>query len=353
MCTDFVVYSEDRTVVNGRSMEYTTELHTQVLARSAGVAIEIEGEAGEKMPMTPKHSYIGMAGFGLPLVCDGMNSVGLSAGALWFPGSHYQARSNSPNTRNVFAGFFIDHLLGNYASVAEVAAAFAADAVRIVGDSFVAKKGPLHFTVHDAGGASLVIECIDGEARLHDNKVGVLTNLPPYPWQVANLGLYTHLTPWDSNSVTLGSLELDAPGSASGNPGIPGRGGGLSGIPGNSQPASRFVRTAYMKQFATPAANADEAILQAFHLLNGVDIVRGCVRNTKSKPHFCGLVKPKIEYDTTQWIVVKDMTNLKMYIRTAHSPLVYCVDMGTIDFSGKGAHTVPIPTGALAIPLKI
>lgn len=353
MCTDFIVKSEDGAVVNGRSMEFGTDLRVKVLVHSAGAAAELQGVGGEKMTTTPKHSYVGLSSFGLPFVTDGLNEKGLSAGALWLPGSRYQKAGASPTTRNVFAGFFTDYLLGHYASVAEVAAAFAADAVRIVGDKFVAKVAPVHFSVHDASGASLVIECIDGEAKLHPNEVGVLTNLPAYPWQVANLGLYTHLTPWDVNSVTLGALTLDAPGSASGNPGIPGHGGGLAGIPGNAQPASRFVRTAYMKQFALPAATADEAVSQAFHLLNGVDIVKGSVRSTKSKPHMCGLVKAKAEYDMTQWVVVKDLTNRRMFVRTYSSPLAYSVDLRTIDFAATRTHTVPIPSGALAIPLKI
>lgn len=355
MCTDFLLICEDRAVVNGRSMEFGIDLHPGVLVRSAGVAFELQGaEPSEKMMTTPKYSYVGLAAFNLPIVSDGMNSQGLSAGALWFPGSRYQPRSTSPKTHNVFVGLFTDWLLGHCATVADVVAAFAADAVRIVGDSFVAKIGPIHFSVHDASGASLVIECIEGEARLHDNTVHVVTNLPPFPWQIANLGLYTHLTPWDVDSVTLGALTLDAPGSASGNPGIPGHGGGLAGIPGNSQPASRFVRTAYMKQFALPAANADEAVAQAFHLLNGVDIVKGSVRSTKAKQLLCGLVKDrKTEYDMTQWVVVKDLTHRKMYVRLYSSPLVYSVDMNTIDFATTRTHVVPIPSGALAIPIKI
>lgn len=345
MCTDFLLVAGDGSFVGGRSMEFGRDLHTQIFVRGAGIVHTLTGfEAGEEFATTPKYGYVGTSSFGLPIVTDGLNVKGLSAGALWLPGSQYQAHGTSPATQNVLMAFFVDWLLGQYASVADVKAAFATDAVRVVGDAFLAKLGPLHFTVHDASGASLVIEFIDGAAHLHDNQVRVLTNLPTFPWQLANLGLYAHLTPWDVESVTLGALVLKAPGSASGNPGIPGHGSGLAGIPGNYQPASRFVRTAYMKEFALQAANADQAVVQAFHLLNGVDIVKGAVR-TK------GLLGT--DYDITQWVVVKDITNLRLFIRMYGSPLVYSVDLKAIDFAATSFRQIPVPGEALAIPLAV
>jgi choloylglycine hydrolase len=346
MCTDFLLVTQDGSFVNGRSMEFGRDLLTQIYIRGPGYAQELSGfEPGETMSTTPKYGYVGMSSFGLPIVTDGINVKGLSAGALWLPGSRYQTRATAPSTQNVLMVFFVDWVLGHCASVADVKAAFASDSVRVIGDTFISKIGPLHFTIHDASGASLVIEFIDGEAKLHDNTVRVLTNLPAFPWQIANLGLYAHLTPWDPGSINLGALTLAPPGSASGNPGIPGHGAGLAGIPGNYQPASRFVRTAYMKEFALPAVTADEAVCQAFHLLNGVDIVKGAAR-AKTKAG-------DTEYDITQWVVVKDLTNLRLFVRMYGSPLVYSVDLRSIDFPATRARQVPIPSGQLAIPLPL
>jgi choloylglycine hydrolase len=345
MCTDFLLLANDGSFVNGRSMEFGRDLHTQIFVRGSGVVHTLVGlEAGEELATTPKYGYVGTSSFGLPFVTDGINTQGLSAGALWLPGSQYQPKSSSPTAQNVLMAFFVDWLLGHCATVADVKAAFAADTVRVVGDGFLAKMGPLHFPVHDASGASLVIEFIDGLPQLYDNQVRVLTNLPTFPWQTANLGLYAHLSPWDTDSATLGALTLKAPGSASGNPGIPGHGSGLAGIPGNYQPASRFVRTAYMKEFALPAATADDAVVQAFHLLNGVDIVKGAAR---AKGLF------GTEYDITQWVVVKDLTNRRLFIRMYGSPLVYSVDLKAIDFPATKFRQIPVPGDALAIPLAV
>lgn len=345
MCTDFLLVAGDGSFVGGRSMEFGRDLHTQIFVRGAGVAHVLTGfDSGEEMAITPEYSYVGTSSFGLPFVTDGLNVKGLTAGALWMPGSQYQLRGTSPATRNVLMAFFVDWLLAHCASVADVKAAFAADAVRVVGDAFLGKLGPLHYTVHDASGASLVIEFAHGQVHLYDNPVRVLTNLPAFPFHLANLGLYAHLTPWDTESVTLGALTLKAPGAISGDPGIPGHGSGLAGIPGNYQPASRFVRTAYMKEFALPAATADEAVAQAFHLLNGIDIVKGAAR-AKS---LLGT-----DYDMTQWVVVKDLTNLRLFIRMYASPLVYSVDLKTIDFAATSFRQIPVPDKALAIPLTV
>jgi choloylglycine hydrolase len=346
MCTDFLLLAKDGSCVAGRSMEFGRDLHTQIFVRGSGVSHVLAGvEVGEQASYRPVYGYVGTSSFGLPFVTDGINVKGLSAGALWLPGSKYQTKSESPATQNVLMAFFVDWLLGHCATVADVKAAFANDAVRVVGDGFLAKMGPLHFPVHDASGASLVIEFVDGEARLHDNPVRVLTNLPTFPWQVANLGLYAHLTPWDVDSVTLGALKLAAPGSASGNPGIPGHGSGLAGIPGNCQPASRFVRTAYMKEFALTADTADDAVVQAFHLLNGVDIVKGAARSKG--------ILGATEYDVTQWVVVKDLANLRLFVRMYGSPLAYSVDLKTIDFPATSFRQIPVPSEALAIPLAV
>jgi hypothetical protein len=117
-------------------------------------------------------------------------------------------------------------------------------------------------------------------------------------------GLYAHLSNLDTKQVVFGKANdqdetgkslYEAPGSPSPTPplepyrstGIPGRGNGLTGIPGDFRPASRFVRTAYLKHFAVPPATTQEAVSQAFQLLNAIDIVKGSSpkkRRKKSSP---------------------------------------------------------------------
>ena len=50
-----------------------------------------------------------------------------------------------------------------------------------------------------------------------------------------------------------------------------GTGFGTLGIPGDSTSPSRFIRAAFMKEFAEEVQTADDGVNLAFHILNTVD----------------------------------------------------------------------------------
>lgn len=339
MCTDFLIQSADGTWVNGRSMEFGADLHTQLYVRAANVAGVMQGLEDETMAITPRYGFVGASSFSTALCTDGLNTQGLSAGALWLPGTQYQSPDLQHPERNVLCAFFVNWILAHCATAHDVRLALESDAVRVIGGKWLAKVGPLHYSVHDAKGNSLVVEFLDGKPRIHDNPVAVLTNRPVFPDQLQNLRNYVNLTPWDTESITLGSLDVETTG----------HGTGLVGIPGNASPPARFVRAAYLKQFALPTKTAAEAQTLAFHLLNTVDIPLGTVR-ARTKP---SLLHPTggVEYDYSQWTVVKDLTNLIYNIRMYTSPLTWCLDLKTLDFAGMNGKQVPIPVGQVALPL--
>jgi hypothetical protein len=64
---------------------------------------------------------------------------------------------------------------------------------------------PLHFTIHDAYGSSRVLEFLDGNPQglQHRNTVGVLTNAPPFAWQLFNIGNYVGLAALDAAPITI------------------------------------------------------------------------------------------------------------------------------------------------------
>ena len=224
MCTDLLIVSETGEgrdlVVNARSQEFDTELGYRLMLRKKGVTVQVTQPrkgSGLANPIpvdlcTAKYDYMGiiMTTAGKPWtavstsVFDGMNSAGLSVGSLNAPGSVYQPKSGEPGTNDVFIGFLVDWLLSNYATCKEVQSAFDTDKVRFVADAegyegpdgiaFVERHVHTHFAVHDANGKSLVIEFVEGKAKVTENPVGVLTNLPVFSWHMTNLGLYAHLS---------------------------------------------------------------------------------------------------------------------------------------------------------------
>ncbi len=187
---------------------------------------------------------------------------------------------------------------------------------------------PLHYPVHDAKGNSIVIEFIDGQIQIHDNPVGVLTNDPPFDWQLQNLRNYVGVTPWDAAPVKFGDLQVEQTG----------HGSGLASVPGNSTPPSRFVRATMMTNCAFPVDNLDDATTLAFHILNTVDIPKGTNR-------FKLLGKTVSDY--TQWTVVKDLTRRIYSVRFYESPQVYSVELDKIDLwtaDGKQLEVPHLPT---------
>ena len=63
----------------------------------------------------------------------------------------------------------------------------------------------------DPGPDGIVIEFTGGRMNVYDNPVGVVTNLPEFPWHLANLNNYSFLNNVDRNEGQFGKLKVSAP----------------------------------------------------------------------------------------------------------------------------------------------
>lgn len=332
MCTDFLITATDNTYVNGRSMEFGTNLKSQLMAHAPGEKFQSHAPWDRLgLSWTVKYGYVGMTVFGTSNMVDGMNTQGLSIGSLWLPGSSYPAVSQA--NQAVALIDFPSWVLGNCANVGEVQTAIESQTVQAWEGNLLDKLLPLHFPVHDAQGNSIVVEFWDKQAKVYTNPVAVLTNDPPFPFQLANLGNYAGLTPWDAQPVTFGQQKFKPSG----------HGSGMMGLPGDSLPTSRFIRAAYLKEYAQPPTNAATACNLAFHILNDVDIPLGTSRSKNLVGHQ--------EDDYTQWTVVKDLTNKILYTRFYDNMLVYSVNLKTLDFSSAAGKQFPVPSSPTSIDL--
>jgi len=114
---------------------------------------------------------------------------------------------------------------------------------------------------------SIVLECMKDGMKIYDNPVGVLTNNPPFDYQMLHLCDYLNLTP-EKPQNRFGLEDL-----------IPySRGMGAMGLPGDLSSASRFVRAAFTKANSVSGAGEDESVSQFFHILGSVAQTRGCCR---------------------------------------------------------------------------
>ena len=324
MCTDFLLQAadENNSVVIGRSMEFGEDLGSQILVGGRGTTKQSSAPDEPKggLSWTAKYGYVGLnvAKLGLPkLICDGMNEKGLSIGALWLPNYTQYSRTVSNKAQALDVKDFTNWVLGNFATVSEVKAELTG--VQIWADSLTNSHIPIHFSIHDASSESAVLEFLAGNTQglWQPNPVGVLTNAPPFEWQLSNIGNYAGLSAVDATPITIGGNTYNPPG----------HGSGMRGVPGDSTPPSRFIRLLFQKQFATQPENNADTISQALHLLNTVDIPLGTSAAKNEQPPSKG------NDDYTQWVVVKALTARTFSYRTAANPTLMQISFDELDLN--------------------
>ncbi len=340
-CTSFRVKSKDGGVLVGRSMEFGVELNSAIMVVPRGFRFTSPAPGGKQgLSWQAKYGFVGMNAKGIDVATDGLNEAGLSVHLLLLPGFAKYQEVASEDTARALAHVGVGNwILSNFATVEEVKAAIqnvTVFAYEPPGIGFL----PLHYAVHD-GKNALVIEYVDGQRHIYDNPVGVLTNSPPFEWQLTNLRNYINLTNLNVDSLKLGSYTIEPIG----------QGTGLLGIPGDYTPPHRFVRATALAYAAVPPPTAAEGANLAFHILNDVDIPLGPVADrTSAPPPGMPAGSPParaggLDYDFTQWVTVSDLTNKIYYFRTYKNLAIRKVDLRKLNFSGTTIRYINMESG--------
>ena len=130
----------------------------------------------------------------------------------------------------------------------------------------------LHWIIADKNECIVVESMADG-MHVYDNPVGVLTNNPPFPYQMAALNNYRGLSTKQPENTFAPGVELSAYS----------RGMGGLGLPGDLSSQSRFVRVAFTKQNSKSDDSENASVSQFFHILGSVDQQRGLCEVTDGK----------------------------------------------------------------------
>ena len=126
---------------------------------------------------------------------------------------------------------------------------------------------PLHWMVSDRE-ETIVLEAVSDGLKIYDNPVGVLTNNPPFDFQMFHLSNYMNVSAGQAENRFSKKIDLKACSKGM---------GGL-GLPGDLSSASRFVKAAFTRLNSVSGDSESESISQFFHILGSVDQQRGCVR---------------------------------------------------------------------------
>ena len=336
-CTGIRIIAEDKSVIRGRTMEFGVDTQSNVILVPRGTERTATAPDGAKgKTWTAKYASLGMNALGMPILVDGLNEKGLSVGLFYFPGyADYEAYEASDADKTIAPWELGTYILDNFATLDEVRAGVEDVVVPNVVFEQWNFVMPVHYIVMDSTGAALVIEFVDGKRAVHDNPIGVITNSPSFDWHLTNLNNYVNLGLENVPPNQLGPMKV---------PGF-GQGTGLLGMPGDFTPPSRFVRAAIFSYGVLQSADADDAMLESFHILNNFDIPRGVARDGKKDEH------GNIEADYTQWTATTDLTNRRYYIRTYENSAIRYVDLDDQDLDASEIKVWPVNSGEEVTPL--
>ena len=332
-CTAIDIQTKDGGVIAGRTMEWAFEMQWQVLSLPAGTPYQMTAPPSLKLPaiaLKTKYAVVGIGPGILPgnVLIEGQNSVGMGVSGNFLPGFTKYQTVAPLDKEYVSILDFGTWALGNFANVAELKVAL--PQVKVWADDSIS-AGPtpptLHFIFTDKSNDGLVVEYVDGQLRMYPNAAHVLTNAPTYDWHLTNVRNYLNLSVFGGSNLKVGTTNVTEMG----------QGTGLVGMPGDYTPAARFIRSAFLRHYATQPVNAQEGVQLIGHMLNNVDIPIG-IAATKNGD--------SIVSDYTQWVAIKDLTNNKMYIADYTHRLNYVV----LDLPKLFAQTVPTKILVSALP---
>jgi choloylglycine hydrolase len=328
-CTSVLLEAQDGGYVYGRTLEFGLQLNSQLMIMPRNLAITGTGPAGKVgeggLRWTTKYAAGGANALGLPVLLDGFNEKGLTGGLFNFPGyAEFQTVPAGKADRSIASFELLTYILTSFATVDEVRAALPniyVSGVKL--KEFDNMVPPVHVSLHDASGKSIAIEYTDGgKLAIYDNPAHVFTNSPPFPSQLQNLAQYQYVTANVLPPLKVGNLALSAPSS----------GVGMNGLPGGFLATARFVRAFFAQSSAPKLATSAASVSLAFHIMNGFDLPPGSIGVSATTGGEGGGVDG---YETTEWIAVSDMKNLRYYIKTYDNFDVRMIDLGKADLNAK------------------
>lgn len=307
MCT--AISYKSKTAYFGRNLdlEYSYEESVVITPREFPLPFRF------KKAKNTHYAMIGMAYVkdGYPLYYDAMNEKGIGMAGLAFEGNAVYQKVEE-GFDNVAPYEFIPWVLAQCATMEEVIELLAR--LRLVDVSFSEElpNSPLHWMISD-GVKSIVVEPLAEGVRIYENTIGVLTNNPPFPYQILNLSNYMRLTKKRPETTFADDLDLE----------VYSRGMGGIGLPGDLSSQSRFVRAAFVRLNSVQGETEEESVNQFFHILTSVEQQKGCVLLENGK------------YEYTLYSSCCSLARGIYYYATYEDRAVKAVDMKQEEFRGN------------------
>lgn len=256
-----------------------------------GRTLDLDCSYGENVVLTPRnfplyfrdaglsarhYAILGMATVkdNFPLYYDAVNEKGLCMAGLRFADNAYY-QPDTIGRLNIAPFELILYILSGCSSVNEAKRILDNISIADIPFSSILPNTPLHWIIADKD-SSITVEAVREGLFVYDNKIGVLTNNPPFPIMKHRLNNYAFLDVKEKEPVKFGSLSLEKYSL----------GLGALGLPGDFSSESRFIRVAFLKENSIKSETPSESVSQFFHIMSSVNIPKGCVLLPSGQPHY-------------------------------------------------------------------
>ncbi|HFE9682999.1 TPA: choloylglycine hydrolase [Clostridium perfringens] len=316
MCTGLALETKDGLHLFGRNMDIEYSFNQSIIFIPRNFKCV---NKSNKKELTTKYAVLGMGTIfdDYPTFADGMNEKGLGCAGLNFPVYVSYSKEDIEGKTNIPVYNFLLWVLANFSSVEEVKEALKNANIVDIPISENIPNTTLHWMISDITGKSIVVEQTKEKLNVFDNNIGVLTNSPTFDWHVANLNQYVSLRYNQVPEFKLGDQSLTALG----------QGTGLVGLPGDFTPASRFVRVAFLRDAMIKNDKDSIDLIEFFHILNNVAMVRGSTRTIEEKS------------DLTQYTSCMCLEKGIYYYNTYENNQINAIDMNKENLDGNEIKT--------------
>ncbi len=274
----------------------------------------------KKDTVNSHYAIIGMATVvdNTPLFYDATNEYGLSIAGLNFPeNAHYEDVKTDKD--NICQFEFIPWILGQCKDIKEAEKLL--KKINIVNIPYSEKfpVSPLHWIISDKHN-SLVVEAMMDGLHISENPIGILTNNPPFDYQLFNLNNYRGLNITNGENTFSQNTALNEYC----------QGLGAIGLPGDVSSMSRFIRIAFNKENSVCETDEMSSVSQFFHLLSSVEMCKGVCK------------VPSGRYDITVYSSCINTDKGLYYYTTYCNRQINCIDMHKIDLNGNTVSRYPL-----------
>ena len=311
-----------------------TAISYELGGRLFGRNLDVDLLYGESVIVTPRnftlsfrkresikrhYAFIG-AGIesrGYPLYFDGVNEHGLCIAGLNFVENAFYFPADDSKI-NITPFELIPYALASFKSVSEAMGELGNLNLIDIPFSRELPLAELHWLIADKKEAIVLEQTRDG-LRIYENRVGVLTNNPPFPFHSENLRTYMTLSAQVPTNNFSSLVDL-TPYS---------NGLGALGLPGDLSSASRFIRASFYAQNSIKYYEKAGDVYQLFHILSSVAQIEGSVYTSKG-------------YERTEYSSVIDPESATYYYRAYTSSETHAVRLTEDDAESSSLRTYPM-----------